>query len=87
VSGPRRRIPHGLRALVLNVDPASGRTPKERLALNVRATANAAQRCLACGVDGEVHPTEMPGIFTLEFRHEHDCPAATGGDLRRWGRR
>lgn len=84
MSGPRRRVPRGLRTLVMNIDPASGRTPKERLALNVRATANAAGRCLACGADGKVVPTSKPGVFSSFFRHERDCPVATDGELRQW---
>jgi hypothetical protein len=41
-------------ALLLDLDPAAGRTPAERLGLELRARANASGRCVCGAVSRDV---------------------------------
>ena len=80
----RRRVPPGLRAIVLVPDASDPRlTVAERIALTVRNGATGTGRC-ACGAVGEVPAGKIVAGETNYgvMRHEPDCPAVSKAAYR-----
>jgi hypothetical protein len=81
-----RRDPKTLAILPSAGDDASDAV---RLALSVRNAASVSGRC-ACGAVASSPVEVAPGVFSVTFEHEHDCPAAApeferaarGGQIR-----
>jgi hypothetical protein len=75
----RARKAKARRVLILQGDPSSGRTPAERLGLELRSRANLTGRCV-CGAVGELRPhPAFPGVTQQLFLHEADCPVPADG--------
>jgi len=79
----RRRIPPGLRVVIVPDLESPRLTIAERMALSVRNAATVSGRC-ACGAVIQGLPDELvPGEFThVRMVHEDDCPAISNAALR-----
>lgn len=63
--------------IVSDSDPALAQSESERVALSVRASANAHLVC-ACGATPRVVATELDGRLThAVMEHENNCPAVS----------
>jgi hypothetical protein len=70
--------------MVATVDPRPGAPLEEQLAVEVRNRATRTGRC-ACGPTPTNVREVAPGVFSVTFRHEDDCPAISSAALRGLG--
>ena len=67
-------MPRDLKTLAILPSAGDDATDAVKLALAVRNAASVTGRC-ACGAVAS-NPVEVsPGVFSVRFEHEHDCPA------------
>lgn len=67
----RRRL--DARTLAFLPSPTADAAPNVRLGLRLRNEASLTGRC-ACGAAGEM-VVLAPGLYSIRFEHEDDCPA------------